>query len=70
MNFGGGGGGGWYGGGGTYGIAGAGGGSSYVEPSLINTQLTAGNVSMPAPAGSTENGHAGNGYARITLLLE
>ncbi|MBQ8035595.1 MAG: hypothetical protein IJ268_01255 [Proteobacteria bacterium] len=34
---------------------------------LTSTQLTAGNASMPSPKGGTETGHAGNGYARITL---
>ena len=29
--------------------------------------MTAGNASMPKPAGGTETGHSGHGYARITL---
>ena len=35
---------------------------------LINTSLIAGNASMPSTSGSTETGHSGNGYARITVL--
>ncbi|MBQ4359648.1 MAG: hypothetical protein II767_05270, partial [Proteobacteria bacterium] len=36
----------------------------YLEP----IKLSAGNVSNPAPAGGTETGHVGNGYARISLV--
>ena len=35
---------------------------------LTDTQLTAGNASFTGPTGSSETGHAGNGYARITVL--
>jgi type II secretory pathway pseudopilin PulG len=38
--------------------------SGYV---FTNTQMIAGNASMPSPTGGTETGHSGNGYARITL---
>lgn len=63
----GGGGGGYYGGsgGGEYG-QGAGGGSGYINPVLKNSNLIAGDQSFPAPSGSTETGHSGNGYVRIT----
>ena len=37
---------------------------------LSNAQTIAGNVAFPAPVGSTETGHPGNGYARITLVTE
>lgn len=30
--------------------------------------MKSGNEVMPNPLGSTETGHTGNGYARITLL--
>ena len=62
------GGGGWYGGG-SAGNGPGGGGSGYVNTSrLTSTQLTAGNASFPAYQGGTETGHAGAGYARITLV--
>ena len=64
---GGGGGAGYYGGG-SAGNGPGGGGSGYVSSSLSNAQTIAGNASMPATAGSTETGHTGNGYARITLV--
>ncbi len=35
---------------------------------LANASTKAGNVSFPATGGSTETGHAGDGYARITVL--
>lgn len=35
---------------------------------LIDASTIAGNASMPAPGGSTETGHADNGYIRITVL--
>lgn len=36
---------------------------------LTNAQTIAGNASFPSPtSGSTETGHSGNGYARITVL--
>ncbi|MDR0965754.1 MAG: hypothetical protein LBM75_04515 [Myxococcales bacterium] len=34
---------------------------------LSEAQTIAGNTSFPAPGGGTETGHAGNGYARISL---
>lgn len=74
----GGGGGGYYGGGGGgyrasssyyyYGQSGGGGGSGYVDSTLTDTQNSAGSASFPATGGGTETGHAGNGYARITVL--
>lgn len=64
----GGGGSGYYGGaGGTSDYCGGGGGSSFIG-SLTNGQTIAGNVSMPAPGGGNEVGHAGDGYARITYI--
>ena len=33
-----------------------------------NSQMIAGNASMPSPSGGTEIGHTGNGYARITFI--
>ena len=35
---------------------------------LTSAQTIAGNGTFPAPGGSTETGHPGNGYARITLV--
>ncbi len=35
---------------------------------LADAQTIAGNASMPSVSGSTETGHSGNGYARITCL--
>ncbi len=35
---------------------------------FTETQMIAGNESMPKPDGGTEVGHTGNGYAKITLL--
>jgi gliding motility-associated-like protein len=64
-----GGGGGYYGGGSGAALgAGGGGGSGYVATSLTNTQLIAGNATMPNPFGGTMVGKSGNGYARITQL--
>lgn len=65
------GGGGWYGGGAyadngnaAYGC----GGSGYVNTSkLTSASTTAGNSSFTSPTGSTETGHSGNGYIRITV---
>ena len=37
-------------------------------PKLSSAQMIPGDALMPAPNGGTEIGHAGNGYARITLL--
>ncbi len=39
--------------------------SGYV---FTNMEMIAGNSSMPSPAGGTETGHSGNGYARITFV--
>jgi hypothetical protein len=64
---GGGGGGGWYGGGaGGHAGGGGGGGSGYVAPALTVTQVTAGNASMPNPAGGNMTGRLGDGIAKIT----
>jgi hypothetical protein len=64
---GGGGGGGWYGGGaGGHAGGGGGGGSGYVAPALTVTQVTAGNASMPNPAGGIMTGRLGDGIAKIT----
>lgn len=78
-----GGGGGWYGGGyGSYVSGGGGSGYVYTSstasnyPSgcllnssyyLTNASTTAGNSSFTSPTGSTETGHSGNGYIRITV---
>ena len=35
---------------------------------LTNAQTIAGNNSFTAPGGSSETGHSGNGYARITAV--
>lgn len=82
----GGGGGGWYGGGATNHCSGGGGSgyvytsssvSSYPSGCLLNSsyyltdaQTIAGNQSFLAPSGSTETGHSGNGYVRITKLTD
>ena len=49
--------------------------SSYPSGCLLNSayylesaSTTAGNASMPSPTGSTETGHSGNGYIRITVI--
>lgn len=81
---GGGGGGGWYGGGGTQWEGGSGGSgyvytsstaSYYPSGCLLNSSMyltetvnTAGNASIPSTSGSTETGHSGNGYVRITVI--
>lgn len=80
-----GGGGGWYGGGLHCDSAGGGSGYVYTSatasnyPSgcllnstyyLSNAQTIAGNKSFPSPTGSTETGHSGNGYVRITKLTD
>jgi hypothetical protein len=44
---------------------GSGGGSGYVG-GVSSTTLTAGNASMPNPAGGTMTGRSGAGFARIT----
>ena len=33
-----------------------------------DSEMIAGNTTMPSPSGSTETGHSGNGYARITYI--
>lgn len=79
-----GGGGGWYGGGSGGRAAGGGGSgyvytsstaSSYPSGCLLNSSMyltdantIAGNASMPSTSGSTETGHSGNGYVRITVI--
>ena len=63
----GGGGGGWYGGLSSNASSGAGGGSGYIGGVNSPKETIAGNTSFPAPGGGSETGHAGNGYARITL---
>ena len=40
----------------------------YSGKEFTDTQMIAGNASMPKPDGGTETGHSGNGYARITLI--
>lgn len=80
-----GGGGGWYGGGLHCDSAGGGSGYVYTSatasnyPSgcllnstyyLSNAQTIAGNQSFPSPTGSSETGHSGNGYVRITKLTD
>ena len=35
---------------------------------LANASMTAGNASMTSPTGSSETGHIGNGYVRITVI--
>ena len=35
---------------------------------LVNAQTIAGNTSFTSPTGTTETGHSGNGYARITVI--
>ena len=37
---------------------------------LSNAQTIAGNQTFPSPTGSTETGHSGNGYVRITKLTD
>lgn len=62
-----GGGGGWYGG--NFGSNSApSGGSGYVSSALTNIQTINGESSFPSTSGSTETGHSGNGYARITVI--
>jgi hypothetical protein len=74
MGDGGGGGGGYYGGG-TYSSTsigvdteGGGGGSGYVG-TLTQTTLIDGSSSMPNPAGGTMTGRTGNGFARLTYMM-
>lgn len=35
---------------------------------LINAKTIAGNTSFPSPSGTSETGHSGNGYCRITVI--
>ena len=69
----GGGGGGYYGGYCSTGtsdsdICGGGGGSGYINTSELTSASTiAGNTSFTSPTGSSETGHSGNGYIRITV---
>ena len=69
----GGGGGGYYGGYCSTGtsdknICGGGGGSGYINTSKLTSASTiAGNTSFTSPTGTSETGHSGNGYIRITV---
>lgn len=80
-----GGGGGWYGGGLHCDSAGGGSGYVYTSATasnypngcllnssyyLSNAQTIAGDQSFPAPSGSTETGHSGNGHVKITKLSD
>ena len=68
-NYAGGGGGGFYGGGQGDNSTGGGGGSGYINTSLLtNCTTTAGDQSFLSPTGSSETGHSGNGYVRITVI--
>lgn len=81
--YGSGGGGGWYGGGGAIGVGGGGSGYMYTSSSasyypsgclldsshyLTNATTLAGNTAFTSPTGTSETGHAGNGYIRITVI--
>ena len=49
-------------------ICGGGGGSGYINTSKLTSASTiAGNTSFTSPTGTTETGHSGNGYIRITV---
>lgn len=82
-SYGSGGGGGWYGGGSAAGIGGGGSGYMYTSSSasyypsgcllnssyyLANATTLAGNAAFTSPTGTSETGHAGNGYIRITVI--
>jgi len=82
-NYGGGGGGGYFGGGSGSGRGGHGGGGSSWAPGCSgcatvtaagytvvsgSSSTVAGNANQVQPDGTTTTGHAGNGYARITIL--
>lgn len=82
-SYGSGGGGGWYGGGSAAGIGGGGSGYMYTSSSasyypsgcllnssyyLANATTLAGNAAFTSPTGTSEIGHAGNGYIRITVI--
>lgn len=64
-----GGGGGFYGGGGAGVGMSPGGGSGYVG-GVTSSIITAGNASMPNPAGGNMIGRSGNGYVRITYSFD
>lgn len=81
--YGSGGGGGWYGGGGAIGVGGGGSGYMYISSSasyypsgclldsshyLTKATTLAGNAAFISPTGTSETGHAGNGYIRITVI--
>ena len=60
-------GGGLYGGGSDH--YSTGGGSGYINTSILTDASTiTGNISFPSPSGGTETGHSGNGYAIITQV--
>ena len=61
-----GGGGGWYGGSAVSAEGGAG-GSGHIGTGLTGETI-AGTEEFPSPYGTTEIGHQGNGYARITFV--
>ena len=82
-SYGSGGGGGWYGGGSAAGIGGGGSGYMYTSSSasyypsgclldssyyLTNAQTIAGNTAFTSPTDTSETGHTGNGYIRITVI--
>ena len=69
------GGGGWYGGSTTL-LQGGAGGSGHISTTtingkdIINGESIIGTEEFPSPYGTTETGHTGNGYARITYVEE
>lgn len=66
-----GGGAGWYGGAGGYHNGGSGaGGSGYVKSTLEFAKTIDGGQTFKSPTGGTETGHIGNGYARITQVID
>ncbi|MBQ9393959.1 MAG: hypothetical protein IJU23_00345 [Proteobacteria bacterium] len=70
LDSGGGGGGGWYGGGGVPYAGGGGGGSGHVGDKIVDGETLAGSgeFSFESPTGGFEAGHAGTGYARISII--
>ncbi len=64
------GGGGWFGGGGVPFGGGAGGGSGHLGSQITDGEMLdgSGNYEFPSPIESTELGHQGTGYARITII--
>ena len=66
----GGGGGGYYGGGGGADSGSGGGGSGYSSPDLLRAKLFDGEQSFYNPYCTIKNGHAGDGYAKITFVHE